>query len=125
MSNRRSLYFLDRKALNIQLRIADFGTGYSSLSYLYRFLVDILKVDRAFVTRMDKDSKSRKIVQTIVALAHTLGMDVIAEGRGGYGSPTCSPQSLELRVSLGIFLLPAFGSAGSRSLNCSTAPMVR
>lgn len=71
---------LQLKAMNIQLYMDDFGTGYSSLSYLHRFPIDTLKIDRSFISTMDVDSKNSKIVQTIIMLAHNLGMDVIAEG---------------------------------------------
>ncbi|HLO48457.1 MAG TPA: EAL domain-containing protein [Kamptonema sp.] len=74
------------KALNIQLCIDDFGTGYSSLSRLHHFPINTLKIDRSFVSRMGKKGRDRgnigpgEIVQTIVMLAHNLGMDAIAEG---------------------------------------------
>ncbi|MCT7994409.1 EAL domain-containing protein [Laspinema olomoucense] len=76
-----AIAILDRlKALDIQLCIDDFGTGYSSLSYLHRFPVDVLKIDRSFISQMSSLNDDSEIVRTIVTLAHTLGLDVIAEG---------------------------------------------
>jgi diguanylate cyclase (GGDEF)-like protein len=68
------------KELGIQLSIDDFGTGYSSLSYLHRFPIDTLKIDRSFVNSMTEGSDNGEFVQTIMTLAHTLNLAVIAEG---------------------------------------------
>lgn len=66
--------------LGIQLSIDDFGTGFSCLSYLHRFPLQILKIDRSFISRMETNMESLQIVRTIVVLARSLGMEVIAEG---------------------------------------------
>ncbi len=70
----------DLKSLQVKLGIDDFGTGYSSLSYLNRFPVNTLKIDRSFVWRMEESAQDRAIIHTILELAHTLGLDAIAEG---------------------------------------------
>ncbi|MCG8368391.1 MAG: EAL domain-containing protein [Pseudanabaenales cyanobacterium] len=68
------------KALQVQLDIDDFGVGFSSLSRLSHFPIDTLKIDRSFVNRMECDAGNLEIVRAIIALAHNLGMEVIAEG---------------------------------------------
>jgi predicted signal transduction protein with EAL and GGDEF domain len=70
----------DIRALGVQLHVDDFGTGYSSLTYLRRFPYDSLKIDRSFISDLDREGGSGTIVQTIVNLGNNLAMNVIAEG---------------------------------------------
>jgi PAS domain S-box-containing protein len=72
--------FSQLKDLGIGLSIDDFGTGHSSLSRLRAFPVDVLKIDRSFITGIEDDVESREIAQLIVHLAHHLHLKVIAEG---------------------------------------------
>jgi diguanylate cyclase (GGDEF)-like protein len=68
------------RALGIQVQIDDFGTGYSALSYLHTLPIDTLKIDRTFINRLGINGSGSDIVQTILTLAHNLGMKVVAEG---------------------------------------------
>ncbi len=67
-------------ALGVRLALDDFGTGYSTLSHLQRLRVDILKIDRSFVERIGRSARDRQIVGAVAAMAHALGMSVVAEG---------------------------------------------
>lgn len=71
---------LTLKTRGIQLSIDDFGTGFSSLSYLHQFPINTLKIDRSFVKNMGFGYEKLGLVRSIIALAHTLDMDVVAEG---------------------------------------------
>ncbi|MCA0145707.1 EAL domain-containing protein [Blastococcus sp. LR1] len=68
------------RALGIRIAIDDFGTGFSSLSYLRRLPADVLKIDRSFVTDLPAGRSATTLIASIVELARTLGLDVVAEG---------------------------------------------
>jgi len=67
-------------ALGIRIGIDDYGTGYSSLAYLHRLPVQELKIDRSFVTNLPNEMSNRIIVRSSIAMAHSLGLSVVAEG---------------------------------------------
>jgi len=72
--------FSQLKNLNVKVQIDDFGTGYSSLRYLGLFAFDALKIDKSFVNAMRDNKWAMEIVKTIIAMAHNMDMEVIAEG---------------------------------------------
>jgi diguanylate cyclase (GGDEF)-like protein/PAS domain S-box-containing protein len=70
----------DLKASGIRTAVDDFGTGYSSLAYLRRFALDVLKIDGSFVTGVGHEAFDETIVKTVIGMAHSLGLEVVAEG---------------------------------------------
>ncbi|MEH6346599.1 MAG: EAL domain-containing protein [Bermanella sp.] len=66
--------------LGVQISIDDFGTGYSSLNYLKRFPIDTLKIDRCFIKDIGEDKYDEEIIKVMVAIGHTMGIKVVAEG---------------------------------------------
>ena len=78
--NRITNRLLDFRAAGIQLSIDDFGTGYSSLPRLKQFDIDYLKIDQRFVPNLDQDNNDTVLCEAMIAMAHKLGIKVIAEG---------------------------------------------
>jgi EAL domain-containing protein (putative c-di-GMP-specific phosphodiesterase class I) len=76
----------DIKALGVKVALDDFGTGYSSLSRLSSLPLDKLKVDQSFVRRIESDAASRSVTDAVIALGHSLRLEVIAEGIESEGS---------------------------------------
>ena len=71
---------VDLKGLGVRIAVDDFGTGYSSLSYLHRFPVDILKIDRSFVSEVDRGLERQAMAKAIIVLADALHLTTVAEG---------------------------------------------
>jgi len=79
-AERAKVVLAELRRMGVRVSIDDFGTGYSSLSYLQMFPVDVLKIDRSFVERLAPNTSESEIIQLILGLAKTLGLDVVAEG---------------------------------------------
>ncbi|MDO9515789.1 MAG: EAL domain-containing protein [Syntrophales bacterium] len=91
------------KKQGVKLHLDDFGTGYSSLSYLHQFPIDVLKVDRVFVKKLDKDSGKSGLVGSIMAMAHNRGIGVIAEGIETLSQLECLKE-MECELGQGFYL---------------------
>jgi diguanylate cyclase (GGDEF)-like protein len=79
-SDRALMVMRDLKRLGVHLALDDFGTGYSSLTYLKRFPIDTVKIDQGFIADLGRSSASSAIVQSVIDLAHALGMRAVGEG---------------------------------------------
>lgn len=93
---------LDR--IGVRIALDDFGTGYASLTYLQRFPLDALKIDRSFVSQLRSSPGSEPIVRAIVAMAESLGLDVVAEGAE-------TADQIALLASLGCAMVQGYGVA--------------
>jgi diguanylate cyclase (GGDEF)-like protein len=78
-----------------KIYVDDFGTGYSSLSYLHRLPLDVIKIDRCFVDSVTESEKSMSLIKMLVSLAHTMGVELVAEGIE-------EPEQLEALKALGV-----------------------
>lgn len=119
-SGTRTLGLLDDlSALGVRLSIDDFGTGYSSFAYLKRFPLDQLKVDRSFIAELEIDTEDRAITSAIIALGHTLGLQVLAEGVETSGQLSVL-RELDCDAFQGYLVSPALPSAAFAELVRST-----
>jgi diguanylate cyclase (GGDEF)-like protein/PAS domain S-box-containing protein len=101
--------------LGVKLHIDDFGVGYSSLSSLHRFPIDGLKIDRSFVARMGSGEDDLEIVRTVVLLAHSLSMEVTAEGVSST-EQLAQLRALKCGFVQGDFLAPALEAPDALAL---------
>ena len=93
---------LDRlHAAGVRIAIDDFGTGYSALSYLNRFPIDVLKIDRSFVSDLESRGPSRVLIEAIVSVARALKMEIIAEG-------VETPEQAEILIGYGCRLAQGY-----------------
>jgi diguanylate cyclase len=98
------------RALGVKIALDDFGTGYSSLSYLERYAIDALKIDQSFVQNMLKGSVNAEIVQLVIQLSQTIGIEVSAEG-------VEQPSQAEALVSCGCNIMQGYLYSEPVSLN--------
>ncbi|WP_026289184.1 bifunctional diguanylate cyclase/phosphodiesterase [Thioalkalivibrio sp. ALMg11] len=103
------------KALGISLAMDDFGTGYSSLSYLHRLPLDILKIDRSFVSGLDHDEYSQRLVQTVIHMARNLGLEAVAEGVESH-THAATLRALGCTLAQGYYYSPPVDAASATAL---------
>jgi diguanylate cyclase (GGDEF)-like protein/PAS domain S-box-containing protein len=103
------------KSLGIRLAIDDFGTGYSSLSYLHRFPLDTLKIDRSFISGMGDEGEGMEIARTILPMANSLRLDVVAEGVETV-QQVALLQSLQCKYGQGYYFSRPLSAEGTAAL---------
>jgi diguanylate cyclase (GGDEF)-like protein/PAS domain S-box-containing protein len=103
------------KALGIRLAIDDFGTGYSSLSYLHRFPLDTLKIDRSFISGMHDQGEGMEIARSILPMANTLRLEVVAEGVETIEQVTLL-KKLQCKYAQGYFFSRPLSAEGTAAL---------
>jgi len=122
-ADRALLVLNELRGLGVHLSIDDFGTGYSSLSRLPRLPVDALKIDRSFVSSMSSVRENREIVRTIITLAHSVGLKVVAEGTETEEQITKLKQ-LGCEMAQGYFYSPPVDALAAFGLLLRSAPAV-
>lgn len=100
-------------SLGVRIAVDDFGTGYSSLSVLQHFPIDSIKIDRAFVQDLEKNTDATTLVRTIIAMANALGSDVIAEG---------VESEIQMRSLISMNCIKAQGYHFFRPINAESVP---
>jgi diguanylate cyclase (GGDEF)-like protein len=103
------------KDLGVQVHLDDFGMGYSSLGVLDRLPLNAVKIDRTFVSAMDREQRFAQLVRTILALAASLGLEVIAEGVSGDAHLTAL-RALGCTYGQGYLFSPAVDASGVRAM---------
>jgi EAL domain-containing protein (putative c-di-GMP-specific phosphodiesterase class I) len=104
------------KGLGIRIALDDFGTGYSSLSHLRRFPIDVLKIDRSFVDGIDgHDQGERALVRSIIRLARSLDLEIVAEGVERHGQAV-GLTALGARLAQGFYFARPMESAAIGSM---------
>jgi len=112
------------RALGVKIAFDDFGTGYSSLSYLAAYPADVVKIDRYFVQRMSKSYVHTEIVQLIIHLAQTIGMNVSAEGVESSDQAAALSQ-LGCNIAQGFLYSPALPISSITSMLEQSVPEAR
>src|SRR5207247_5376567 len=115
---RAKIVLQELRALGVKVYLDDFGTGFSSLSYLHRFPVDTLKIDRSFVASLAGDEQQPAFIESILALANSIGTRVIAEGVETQGQ-------LDELIRLGCAEAQGFFFAGALPAGAAEALLAR